>query len=125
MSAPLLKGRALLYQRVRGLLFLIVLLALVWLTTLMYQQRFTPVADVELRADRAGNQLSKGADVKVRGLLVGRVKEVSSTGDGARLQLAINKDKVELIPAEVSARLLPKTLFGEKYVALVPPEEPS
>jgi len=27
-----------------------------------------------------------------------------------------------LIPADVTARLLPKTLFGEKFVSLVPPE---
>ncbi len=125
MSAPLLKGRPLVYQRLRGLLFLVVILGLVWLTTLMYQQKFTPVADVVLNADRAGNQLTKGADVKVRGLLVGRVKDVSSTGQGARLQLAIDKDKVGVIPAEVTAQLLPKTLFGEKFVALVPPAQQS
>jgi phospholipid/cholesterol/gamma-HCH transport system substrate-binding protein len=124
VSPPLLSGRPLVSQRLRGLLLLVVLSGLVTLTVLQYQQRFTPVAHVVLQADRAGNQLSPGADVKVRGLLVGRVEAVSSTGQGARLELAIDEDKVGIIARDVTARLLPKTLFGEKFVALVPPARP-
>jgi virulence factor Mce-like protein len=65
------------------------------------------------------------ADVKVRGLLVGEVRRVSTDGRTARLELALDPDHVELIPANVTARLLPKTLFGEKYVSLVVPDEPA
>ena len=125
MSAPLLRGRALLRQRVLGLAFLAVLAAAVLLTVALYQQRFTRVADVVLLADRAGNQLTKGADVKLRGLVVGRVRDIDSTGDGARLTLAIQRDKTDLVPRDVQAQLLPKTLFGEKFVALVIPEDAS
>ena len=38
------------------------------------------------------------------------------------LELALDPDHVDRIPANVSARLLPKTLFGERYVALQLPE---
>jgi virulence factor Mce-like protein len=38
--------------------------------------------------------------------------------------MLIDRDKVDMIPANVSARLLPKTLFGEKYVSLVLPDGP-
>jgi phospholipid/cholesterol/gamma-HCH transport system substrate-binding protein len=41
------------------------------------------------------------------------------------VKLALAPDQVGAIPANVSARLLPKTLFGERYVDLVPPDDPS
>jgi virulence factor Mce-like protein len=80
---------------------------------------------VTLQADRIGNQLSAQADVKVRGLVVGRVSSVHSKGDGAEIELALDPGQVHLIPENVSAQLLPKTLFGEKYVELVLPSSPS
>ena len=64
--------------------------------------------------------------MKLRGLIVGEVREVAlRRRDGATLDLALEPDQVELIPGNVSARLLPKTLFGEKYVDLVLPAEPA
>src|SRR3954469_20785937 len=95
---------------------------LVGLSIAMYTKAFTPVTMVDLKADRIGNQLSVHGDVKLRGLRVGEVRSVSSNGDGATIRIAIDKSKTALVPADVSARLLPKTLFGEKEVNLVVPE---
>ena len=116
---------AVIKKRLSGLLFLAVIAGLIWLTVLLYNKAFTPVVEVTLQATRAGNQLSAPADVKLRGLIVGEVREITSTGDGAELSLALDPDQVDLIPQNVLARLLPKTLFGEKYVELVLPEDPS
>jgi len=118
-------GAALLRRRAAGVVFLMVLALLVWLAVLLYQKAFTPVVDVTLKADRIGNQLSTQADVKLRGLVVGRVTGVSATTQGADVRLALDPDQVHLIPTNVSAQLLPKTLFGEKYVELVLPSNPS
>jgi virulence factor Mce-like protein len=63
--------------------------------------------------------------VKVRGMLVGTVRSVRSTGDGAVIDLALQPDLVNQIPANVTAQLLPKTLFGERYVDLVIPDDAS
>jgi virulence factor Mce-like protein len=126
MAAPKPTGVAALVRlRLTGVGFLVVIALLVGLTVALYQKAFTPVVDVELKADRIGNQLSAPADVKLRGLIVGEVRGVSSTGDGATIDLALQPSKVELIPKNVQARLLPKTLFGEKFVELVLPEQPS
>jgi virulence factor Mce-like protein len=57
-------------------------------------------------------------------MIVGEVRAIRSTGDHAELDLALQPDKVDVIPANVSARLLPKTLFGERYVALQVPQQP-
>ena len=54
-------------------------------------------------------------------MVVGRVQAIRSDGDGARLSLAIDPGKLGQIPAGVTAQMLPTTLFGERFVALVPP----
>jgi phospholipid/cholesterol/gamma-HCH transport system substrate-binding protein len=118
VAPPLRKGSALVRQRLTGVAFLLAIGALVLLTVALYQKRFTPVVMVDLKADRIGNQLTPHSDVKVRGLLVGEVRSVSSTGDGATVRLAIARGKAGMVPSDAKALLLPKTLFGEKYVAL-------
>jgi phospholipid/cholesterol/gamma-HCH transport system substrate-binding protein len=90
------------------------------LSVLAYRKAFTPATWVTLRADRTGMQLNQGAEVKLRGVVVGEVREITADGTGARLRLALDPESTGQIPANVSARLLPKTLFGERYVALVP-----
>jgi len=107
-----------------GLAFLGVVGGLIALSIAAYDKAFTDVTPVTLQADRIGNQLSQNADVKLRGLLVGEVRQVRSTGTGAVLQLALHPEDTKLIPANVQARIMPKTLFGEKFVDLViPPGE--
>lgn len=124
MSAPIVQGRALLRQRLVGLVFLVVIALLVQLSIAIYQKKFTTVADVTLLTDRAGNQLSVHADVKIRGLVVGEVRKITSNGSRARIDLALKPEELAKIPKNVEARLLPKTLFGEKEVSLVIPDLP-
>lgn len=124
MAPPLVKGTALARRRLAGVAFLVVVSLLVSLAIAMYQKRFTDIARVSLETDRAGNQLSVHADVKVRGLIVGEVRKINSSGDHVTLDLAMKPDQLGKIPANVQARLLPKTLFGEKEVSLVIPAHP-
>ena len=74
-----------------------------------------------LTTSSAGMQLPTRADVKVRGVIVGQVNKAESEGKGATLTLGIKPDKIGQIPDNVTAALLPKTLFGEKYVELTIP----
>jgi phospholipid/cholesterol/gamma-HCH transport system substrate-binding protein len=112
-------------RRLLGLLLIGVIAAFFAVTVLFYNKAFTPVVAVTLQADHTGNELEAGSDVKVRGMLVGTVKSVSSTGDGAVLDLSLQPDVVSQIPSNVTAQLLPKTLFGERYVDLEIPSAPS
>ena len=111
--------------RTYGVVFLVVLALLVGLTVAIYNKTFVNVVHVTLQTDRVGNQLAPPADVKLRGLIVGEVRAVHSDGKEATIDLALKPSTVGLIPANVSARLLPKTLFGEKFVDLVLPPRPS
>ncbi|HET8614315.1 MAG TPA: MCE family protein [Actinomycetales bacterium] len=108
-----------------GLVFLCVLALLLALSVAVFQKRFTPAVMVQLHTDHVGNQLQEASDVKVRGLVVGEVRKVETSGHGAVVSLALDPDQVGAIPRNVSARLLPKTLFGERYVDLVLPANPS
>ncbi|WP_017976829.1 MCE family protein [Actinopolyspora halophila] len=112
-------------RRFMGLALLMCMVLFVSLTVAIYQKAFKPVVEVELRAASAGNQLRPRSDVKVRGMLVGEVRRVSANGDGALLRLALDPDKVDKIPSNVSALLLPKSLFGSRYVSLRLPENPA
>src|SRR4051794_21441639 len=107
-----------------GLVLLLVLGSLVWLSIAMFNRQFTSTTPVSLHISRAGLQLLPGSDVKVRGLIVGSVEQITSNGDGADIKLELQPSQAQRIPANVSARLVPKTIFGEKYVDLVLPNRP-
>ncbi|NUR69887.1 MAG: MCE family protein [Hamadaea sp.] len=107
-------------QRLLGLGFVVLLAGSLTLSVLVYRKAFTPVDWVTLRTDHTGMQLATGAEVKLLGVQVGEVREITANGSSAELRLAIDPDQIARIPADVSARLLPKTLFGERYVELIP-----
>ncbi len=104
-----------------GVAFIGVLCFLLWLTYAFYAKVFTDTVDVELKTSHIGLQLNEHADVKLRGIIVGEVSGVSTDGGEATVHLSLKPDQINQISSAVSARILPKTLFGEKYVALVPP----
>jgi virulence factor Mce-like protein len=105
-------------RRLLGIGFIVVVAALVSLSIAMYNKAFTPVVKVSLTTDKLGNQLQVLGDVKVRGLIVGSIRKITPTTHGAELELDLDPDKVDLIPRNVTARFIPKTLFGDRYVAL-------
>ncbi|MCX5339408.1 MCE family protein [Streptomyces atratus] len=112
-------------RRLAGVSFLLVPAVLVWVSVAVYNKDFTHDATVTVRTGTVGNEMHDNADVKLRGVVVGQVRTIADDGDGARLTLAIQPDKLDRIPADVAAQMLPTTLFGERFVALVPPEIPS
>lgn len=107
--------------------FLTVVLILLGLTVAIYNKAlpWQSADTVTLHATRIGNELSVPADVKLNGVLVGRVSKTATTGGDTTLTLKISKSMISSIPSNVMARILPKTLFGEKYVDLVTPAQPS
>ncbi|HEX7354627.1 MAG TPA: MCE family protein [Mycobacteriales bacterium] len=148
-------------HRSLGVLLLVVIVGLVYLTILIYGKAFTSFVDVTLEAgcqppatappqsgasttetaaattpvtqpdgcvpattqnQNAGHQIDQNSDVKLRGILVGSVKSITTNGNGADIHLRLDPGKVRDIPRNVSAEIIPKTLFGEKYVNLVIPQ---
>ena len=107
-----------------GIGFLALCVLFVWLTYAAFTKKFASYDEVTLKSSKIGLSLPERADVKIRGVLVGEVLAVDTGGDGAELTLGLYPSETETIPANTSALILPKTLFGEKYVALQVPQDP-
>jgi phospholipid/cholesterol/gamma-HCH transport system substrate-binding protein len=117
--------RKILSDRLLGVVFIGILLLGVWLINAVFTQKFISFDKVTLDTDTIGLQLPARADVKVRGVIVGEVLKANAEANGAVLTLGIKPDKIGEIPRNVTASILPKTLFGEKYVELVIPSDAS
>ncbi|RJQ67567.1 MCE family protein [Pseudonocardiaceae bacterium YIM PH 21723] len=109
--------------RLAGLVFLVICALLVRLAIAVYDKEFTTSAVVTVRADSTGGQLPVHADVKSSGVIVGEVAELRATGSTAELRLALWPEMLAQLPANVSAQLLPTSLFGQRYVNLVRPAD--
>lgn len=109
--------------RVLGVGFVALLVFFVWLTYAFFEKKFVDSVPVTMKASNVGLSLGRDADVKLRGMIVGQVREVETDGDGVTMQIAMDPDAIDSVPADVSARIVPKTLFGEKYVQLIAPEQ--
>ncbi|MGN6251791.1 MAG: MCE family protein [Marmoricola sp.] len=106
-------------NRLLGVVFIGLLVLAVYLVYALFNQSFTSFDKVTLHTDTAGLQLPERADVKIRGVIVGEVLDQRADAPGrATLTLGLDPDKIGEIPASVTASILPKTLFGEKYVSL-------
>ncbi|UYM03724.1 MCE family protein [Solicola gregarius] len=110
--------------RTLGIAFIVLMLIVLWITWGIFNKSFRDTVEVSMLAPSSGLQLSEGGDVKMRGVLVGEVEsiELASDGEGAQISLDLDPDKVDKIPADVAALIVPKTLFGQKYVDLQIPE---
>ncbi|MFD3478679.1 MCE family protein [Streptomyces sp. NPDC058695] len=112
-------------RRLAGVVFLIVPALLIWLAVAVYNKDFTNSDQVVVETGNVGNEMHLGAEVKLRGVVLGEVRGIDATADGARLTLALEPGALDHVPDDVRAQMLPTTLFGERYVALVPPSSPS
>lgn len=110
-------------QRLLGLIFLLVCIGFLAFTILQFNKAFTSFTTVKFTTDTAGNALPNAADVKARGVIVGEVREITPSPDGkVVVTLGLDPDMAKKLPADTTARILPKTLFGERFVDLNVPE---
>ncbi|WP_020499523.1 MCE family protein [Sciscionella marina] len=105
-------------KKLLGLLLVVLIFAFFALTIAFYNKAFTPVVSVSLRTDTIGSQMQPEADVKAHGTVIGEVTAIKADFGGADLELAIKPEYAKQIPADATAQLLPKSLFGEQYVNL-------
>lgn len=110
---------------IAGIAFLAGMLLLAWLSIAIYDKKFVKVTMITVKAERAGLQLAKFGDVRLHGVLVGNVREITQDGEGASIQVALEPEAAKSIPDNISVEILPTTLFGQKYLALIDPPQPS
>src|SRR6476659_8861436 len=108
-------------------LALIVVIGLIFaLAVGLFRGSFTETEAVTVLSDRAGLVMNPDAKVKMRGVQVGKVSSIDSRPDGtAALHLAMDPSQLHLIPSNVNVDIESSTVFGAKFVNLVPPPDPS
>lgn len=101
-------------------------LALVWL---QFRGELTPKTTLTMLAPRSGLVMDPGSKVTYNGAEIGRVSSISEIErDGvpaAKFVLDVDPRYVKLIPANVDAKIKATTVFGNKYVSLTSPKNPT
>jgi virulence factor Mce-like protein len=95
------------------------------LTGAIHKTYVTAYAEFEI----CGQGLRTNGDVKERGVLVGSIGDIevrqTDQGNVCRVALNLQPDAISQIPENVGAQIRAKTLFGEKWLELLYPEDPS
>jgi virulence factor Mce-like protein len=109
-----------------GLAMIVVIVAIIALAVTLFRGSFADTVPVTVIADRAGLVMNPEAKVKMRGVQVGQVSSIEQRPDGtAALHLAVDRSALPLIPGNVSVDITSSTVFGAKFVQMVPPSDPS
>src|ERR1700737_242051 len=109
-----------------GLVTVAIIAAIVAVAVGLFQGSFTESVPVTVLSPRAGLVMNPDAKVKMRGVQVGKVDSIESRPNGqAVLPLGMYPSDMHLIPANVLVDLTEPTVFGAKFVELVPPAKPS
>lgn len=121
-----LRALAAVGRPVAGLAALAAGTAIVVLAVTLFQGGFADTVAVTVHAPRAGLVMYPDAEVKLRGVTVGAVDSIVERADGtAEIELAIDRGDLTRIPGDVTVDIASTTVFGAKYIQLVPPEQPS
>lgn len=109
-----------------GLAGLVAIMTICGILVATYLKVFADTVPVTVASDRAGLLLDKGARVRLSGVAVGEVRDTRITDDGkVEIELAIDGDKVDQVPANVLASIKGTTVFGSKFIDLSLPDAPA
>lgn len=75
--------------------------------------------------DTAGGALEVGAEIKLDGVVVGKVVSIDPADRGVDLGLEFDPDQAEKVPGNATVRVLPISIFGAAYVELLRPKRPT
>ena len=106
-------------------ILVVVLVATVVLCMAFFYRAFNSYVPVTLTSDRSGLMLEPGGSVKLRGVDVGDVEAISGGAQPVSLKLRIDTDQIKYIPANVEAQIKATSAFGNKFVELIYPDNPS
>jgi phospholipid/cholesterol/gamma-HCH transport system substrate-binding protein len=115
--------------RLAGIIFLLVLALIIGFLLLQFRGTLTPKAELTMVAARAGLVMDPNAKVTYNGVEVGRVTRIEAAQidgkEAAKFALEVKPKFIPLIPSNVDADIQATTIFGNKYVSLSTPKNPS
>jgi len=112
-----------------AVVFLVVNAVLLTFWWFQFRGELTPKTRLTMVAARSGLVMDPGAKITYNGVEIGRVAGISEIQrDGkpaAKLDLDVDPSYIRLIPANVDADIQGTTVFGNKYVSLTSPKNPT
>ena len=90
-----------------GIAYLLILASLMSVATAMYLKVFHRVTWVTVEAERAGMQLPKFGDVRMHGVIVGQVREISQKDGKAVIKLGLEPEAAKAIPTNSRIQIRP------------------
>jgi virulence factor Mce-like protein len=108
---------------IAGLVFVVLLAAVAVVGVAYGFGAFSTSKTVTATLPEAGPALGPGAEVEYRGVLVGKLGKLVREPHHALLTLDLTPSQLDHIPAGVTVRLVPRSVFGDLYVDLVPPSK--
>lgn len=128
MTAPLNDSRTP-PLRLAGLILLLIFAIIVTFLMLQFRGKLTPKTELTMVAARAGLVMDPNAKVTYNGVEIGRVTKIEPTKidgkEAAKFALEVKPKYVSLIPSNVDADIQATTIFGNKFVSLSAPKNPS
>ncbi|UGT45875.1 MCE family protein [Nocardia yamanashiensis] len=112
-------------MKLAGLGLVLGLVAAVVICLVMFAGGFENTVKVTVAAPRSGLVLDPDAKVKIRGVEIGKVAGITNTSQGANIELALDPDKLKMVPANAVVDIRSTTVFGAKYINFVAPENAS
>ena len=115
--------------RTVAVVFLVVAALVLAAAWLQFRGQFTPKTRLTMVAPRAGLVMDPGSKVTYNGVEIGRVASISEIQrngmPAAKFDLDVSPKFMSLIPANVDANIEATTVFGNKYVSLTSPKNPT
>jgi phospholipid/cholesterol/gamma-HCH transport system substrate-binding protein len=119
-------ARRSLWPPVIGLCAVLVIGSTIVVVGMQFRGGFASSVPVTVLSQRAGLVMNPDAKVKMRDIVVGRVASIDDGPDGtAEIHLAMDPAQLALIPENVRVDVSSSTVFGAKFVQLMPPTEPA
>jgi phospholipid/cholesterol/gamma-HCH transport system substrate-binding protein len=128
MTAPINEPRTPPYK-LAGLVLTLLTIAAIVLVYFQFRGDFLKREQLTMMSDRAGLSMDPGAKVTYNGVEIGRVASVDeiSVGDTPKAKITLDVDPkyMNLLPANVDAKINATTVFGNKYISFTSPKDPS
>jgi ABC-type transporter Mla subunit MlaD len=107
---------------IRGAIGAAVVVALVAYTTVAATGALTGYPEITSTVPATGAGINEQAPVEHKGVVVGKVIKTETEETTSTVTMRIYDRQAEGISAHSTVRVLPRTLFGDQFVQLAPPE---
>lgn len=115
--------------KLAGAIMLLVFAIILTFVILQFRGTLSKTTDLTMLSARSGLVMDPNSKVTYNGVEIGRVKQISEiTENGkpaAKMVLEVDPKYLKLIPSNVNGDISATTVFGNKYVSLSSPANPS